>query len=61
MAKELVLVNGIWVLRQATDTNVVDTIINNVQTQAYDYVAPLANTTIRLTNFIETSTSGSYT
>jgi hypothetical protein len=61
MANELVLVNGIWTLREATEVSPAASVVQNLQSQAYDYVAPLTDTTIRLTNFVETSASGSYT
>lgn len=61
MANELVLTNGVWTLREITEISPAASVVQNLQSQTYDYVAPLANTTVRLTNFVETSASGSYT
>jgi|APGre2960657423_1045063.scaffolds.fasta_scaffold627202_2 hypothetical protein len=59
MATELVLIDGVWVLRTATSSDA-----SGVSTTAvygsYDYVAPTVGSSIEFADFVQLSTSGSY-
>jgi len=61
MATELILINGVWVLRTATTAagNGID--VTSTLNGIYDYVAPYPSSSIEILNFIQLSTSGSYT
>lgn len=61
MATELTLINGVWVLRTATSTagNGID--VASTLNGIYSYVAPYPSSSIEILNFIQLSTSGSYT
>lgn len=59
MATELVLIDGVWVLRTATSSDT-----SGVSTTAaygnYNYVAPTVGSSIEFADFVQLSTSGSY-
>ena len=61
MATELVLINGVWVLRTATTTAGNGISITSATDENYDYIAPFPNSSIEILNFIRLSASGSYT
>lgn len=63
MATELTLINGVWVLRTATATSTAGNGIDVASTLngIYSYVAPYPSSSIEILNFIQLSTSGSYT
>lgn len=62
MATELVLIDGVWVLRTATSSDSSNT--SGVSTTTvygnYDYVAPTVGSSIEFADFVQLSTSGSY-
>lgn len=61
MATELVLIGGVWVLRTATSTAGNGIYLTSTLDEIYDYVAPYPSSSIEILNFIQLSTSGSYT
>jgi hypothetical protein len=62
MATELILINGVWVLRTATTATAGNGIdVTSTLNGIYDYVAPYPSSSIEILNFIQLSTSGSYT
>lgn len=61
MATELVLIDGVWVLRTATTTTGNGVNTTSTINEVYDYVAPFPNSSIEILNFIQLSASGSYT
>ena len=61
MATELVLIDGVWVLRTATTTTENGVNTTSAINEVYDYVAPFPDSSIEILNFIQLSASGSYT